>query len=112
MDKMPASEPQIPIELQSLQKSILLSKAKRARSASIGEKLMDGPRLFDQARERIKAGIRNQHPDWDAQAVHQAFLSILDRQRQHAEKDIYRPVGILNDDGTVTPVNEDGEPLQ
>src|SRR5690606_11178416 len=100
---------------RALQRSILKSKAERARQQSIGEKLMAGERLFAQVRERMKAGIQTRHPDWSSGQVHQEFLDILAKQRRHEEKGIYRLIGYLNDDGTMTPVksvrrgNDDGE---
>lgn len=91
-------------EITALQKAILISKGHRAKAISPGEKILDGVRLFDQTRERIKAGIRGQHPDWNKRDVHREFLRILTEQRRRAEKNIYRVVGTLNDDGTTTTV--------
>ena len=90
-------------EIAALQKAILLSKGHRAKAISPGEKMLEGVRLFDQTRERIKAGIRGQHPDWSNGEVHREFLRILAAQRRRAEKNIYRLVGTVNEDGTTTP---------
>lgn len=97
-------------EVAILQKSILRSKAERARAASPGSKLLDGPRLFDLVRERIKAGMRSRNPDWSAERVHFEFLNQLSRQRRHAEKNVYRLIGYLNDDGTMTPATATNGP--
>ena len=92
-------------EIKKLQDSIQRSKVQRAQKISIVEKLLDGARLFDQVRDRIKAGIRSRHPDWNEDAVHQEFLGLLRKQRTREEKSIYTVVGQLNDDSTVTPIN-------
>ena len=96
-------------EIAALQKAILISKGHRAKAISPGEKMLDGVRLFDQTRERIKAGIRGQHPEWNKGEVHREFLRVLAEQRRRAEKNVYRLVGIFNDDGTITPIDADPE---
>jgi recombinational DNA repair ATPase RecF len=92
-------------EIKKLQDSIQRSKTQRAKAASMDEKILDGVRLFDQVRERIKAGIRVAHPEWAEDAIHQEFLAILKKQRTREEKNIYSVVGQLNDDSSVTPAN-------
>lgn len=96
-------------EIVALQKSIFKSKSERAGSVSPGIKMMEGVRLFDRVRERVKAAIRSQNPDWSAEMVHEAFLNQLEKQRRHAEKGIYRLIGYVNDDGTITPVTAEDE---
>ena len=96
-------------DIVALQKSILESKAARAGSVSPGLKMMEGVRLFDCVRERVKAAIRSQNPDWSEELTHQEFLNQLDKQRRHAEKGIYRLIGYVNDDGTITPVTSEDE---
>ena len=90
-------------ETLALQKAILESKAARAGSVSPGLKMMEGVRLFDSVRERVKAGIRSRNPDWSEE------LTQLEKQRRHAEKGIYRLIGYVNDDGTITPVTSEDE---
>jgi len=96
-------------EILALQKSILESKAERSRSVAPGMKMMEGVRLFDRVRERVKAAIRSQNSDWSEELIHQEFLRQLEKQRRHAEKGIYRVVGQVNDDGTITPVTSEDE---
>lgn len=43
-------------------REISLEKIRRAREASFGEKLADGPRLFAQACEAMRAGLRILRP--------------------------------------------------
>ena len=45
-----------------LAKNLRSEKIHRAREASIEEKLLDGPRLFSQACEAMKAGLRVLRP--------------------------------------------------
>ena len=56
-----------------------------ARRAPPGEKLLDGPRLFDLAATFCKAGIRVQHPDADESRVHAMFLERLRLKREMDE---------------------------
>ena len=91
-------------EIKKLQDSIQRSKVERAREQSVSEKLADGVRLFDQVRERIKAGIRARQPELDDEAVHLEFLATLAQQRTREEKNVYTIVGYCEDDGSVTPV--------
>ena len=71
--------------------------------------MMEGVRLFDRVRERVKAAIRSQNPDWSEEMIHQKFLKQLEKQRRHAENGVYRLVGYVNDDDTVTPIPPEGE---
>jgi hypothetical protein len=41
----------------------------RARRTPIEEKILAGPRLFDEACQRMEAGIRSLHPEADDEAV-------------------------------------------
>ena len=50
---------------KQLQDAVFLSKVRKARKQSIGEKLLEGPRLFDVACQRMRVGIRHQFPDDD-----------------------------------------------
>ncbi len=49
--------------IEPLAKAIRTEKTERAKKAGIEEKLIDGPRLFGQACEAMRAGIRVLHPD-------------------------------------------------
>jgi hypothetical protein len=46
----------------TLAKAISAEKIERAKAASIEEKLLDGPRLFSQACEAMRAGLRVLRP--------------------------------------------------
>lgn len=54
---------------QELVDDIYREKVLRARTSSPGEKILDGPELFDWACEWMVAGIRNQFPDADLKGV-------------------------------------------
>jgi len=41
----------------------------RARAMSPGEKLVEGPRLFDRACRMMADGVRHRHPELDDDAV-------------------------------------------
>jgi hypothetical protein len=41
----------------------------RARAMSPGEKLLEGPRLFDRACRVMADGVRHRHPELDDEAV-------------------------------------------
>ena len=63
----------------------------RARQVDPVEKMLDGPRLFDQACKMMRAGIQNQFPDADADRVRQILAQRVDRIRQLDEHGIYQP---------------------
>jgi hypothetical protein len=53
----------------------------RARAMAPGDKLLEGPRLFDRACRLMADGIRHQHPDLDeagVQTLLRARLTLLD----------------------------------
>jgi hypothetical protein len=54
---------------QQLIDDIYREKVLRARRSSPGQKICDGPELFDWACEWMTAGIRNQHPNADDSRV-------------------------------------------
>jgi hypothetical protein len=62
---------------QELIDALLEDKVEAARQMDPGEKILDGPRLFDFASEFCKAGIRQQYPDADDARVHELFLERL-----------------------------------
>lgn len=90
-------------EIKKLQDSIQRSKVARALDQAIEDKLLDGVRLFDQSRERIKAGIRAKNPELTDEQIHREFLRLLAIQRTREEKDIYTVVGDGGNDEIVTP---------
>ena len=58
----------------------------RARTMSPGEKLLEGPRLFERACRLMRDGIRQQHPDLDeagiAALLHSRLRRLRDLERQ------------------------------
>ena len=60
--------------VNSLAADIDARKLERARSASMEEKLLDGPRLFRLSCEAIKAGLRLDFPDADEDLIHQLLI--------------------------------------
>lgn len=54
----------------------------RAKATPPGERLLEGPRLFDRACALMKAGIRHRHPDANEDDVLQRLLDQLDTIRQ------------------------------
>ena len=51
----------------------------RARSMAPGDKLLEGPRLFDRACRLMAEGIRHQHPELDDQGVRTILAARLAR---------------------------------
>ncbi len=93
-------------ETKQLQDSIQRSKVERAKALTSGQRLIESVRLFDQVRDRIKAGIRMKNPEWSATEVHQAFLDTLRLQRLRQEKDIYTIAGSIDDQGSTAHLQQ------
>ena len=53
----------------------------RARAMDPADKLLEGPRLFDRACRLMADGIRQQHPELDADGVRALLVSRLDKLR-------------------------------
>ena len=51
----------------------------RARVMSPGDKLLEGPRLFERARRLMIDGIHHQHPELDEAGVHALLANRLTR---------------------------------
>ena len=77
---------------QSPARSILESKATRARAMDPVEKFLAGPRLFDMVRERMLCGIRDRHPQWGEAAVEAEFGRQMAAIRAREEQGVYTPV--------------------
>ena len=73
-------------------RSILESKAARARATDPVEKFLAGPRLFDLGRERMLCGIRDRHPQWGEAAVEAEFGRQMAAIRAREEQGVYTPV--------------------
>ena len=55
--------------LSALADALYREEVARARAMSPGERLLEGPRLFDRACRLMADGIRHRHPDFDDDAV-------------------------------------------
>ena len=73
-------------------RSILESKAARARAMDPVEKFLAVPRLFDMVRERMLCGIRDRHPQWGEAAVEAEFGRQMAAIRAREEQGVYTPV--------------------
>ena len=61
-------------EIEALIADIDARKVKRAREASMEEKMLDGPRLFRMSCEAIKAGLRLDYPEATDQRLHELLI--------------------------------------
>lgn len=59
----------VDVETKALQDSIFLSKVRRARAMSLGEKLALGPILFDEGMAIMRGAIRSGHPEFTESEV-------------------------------------------
>ena len=74
---------------QSLMDAIFVDKVRRARLMSPGEKMLDGPRLFDQNCQLMRGAIRSQFPAFDDAQVEQELRRRLAIARRIDESGIY-----------------------
>lgn len=81
-----------------LAKTIYRERVARARLEPIEQKLWDGARLFEDVRERMKLGIRMQHPEASEAEVHELLIQRLRRLREVADKGIYTIVDTSDDE--------------
>ena len=84
-------------ETKALQDSIFLTKVARARKQSPGEKMMEGPRLFDLACQRMRDGIRHQFPHYDEQQVDAELGRRLKVKREIDEQGFYETLGNIDE---------------
>lgn len=61
---------------------IYRERVRRARRMTPGERLIAGPRLFDDVCAMVKAGIRGQFPEFSEEQVEQEFLRRLSIARR------------------------------
>jgi hypothetical protein len=74
---------------QPLIDAIFVDKVRRARLMSPGEKMLDGPRLFDQNCQLMRGAIRSQFPEFDDAQVEQELRRRLAIARRIDEAGIY-----------------------
>jgi hypothetical protein len=72
----PTMEPSL-----DLLRALYAEEVARAREMAPGEKLLEGPRLFDRACRLMTDGIRHRHPEADDDAVHEMLIALLARLR-------------------------------
>ena len=65
--------------LSVLADALYREEVARARAMSPGERLLEGPRLFDRACRLMADGIRHRHPDFDDDAVRMQVEAQLTR---------------------------------
>ena len=65
--------------LTVLANALYREEVARARAMRPGEKLLEGPRLFDRACRVMADGVRHRHPDLDDKAVLAMVAMQLDR---------------------------------
>ena len=75
-----------------LKDAIFIDKVRRARRTSPGEKMLDGPRLFDQNGQLMRGAIRSPFPEFDDGQVEQEFHRRLVIARRIDEAGIYTNV--------------------
>ena len=88
---------QVDPETRQLMEEIYLDKALRAGRRSIGDKMLDGPRLFDDCCRLMRSGIRFQFPDYTEEQVEVEFRRRLEIGRRISEKGIYHDAGMIDE---------------
>lgn len=78
-----------------LQRAIFHDKVVTSRRMDPGTKLIAGAALFDMARHRMLAGIRNRHPDWANSEIEAEFCRQMTILRRLDERGTYTPCGSL-----------------
>jgi hypothetical protein len=84
-------------DLKALQDSVFLAKVARARRTPMDEKILDGPRLFDQSCEIMRGGIRSENPDFTPEQVEQELRRRLAIARKIDEAGFYRDAGPVDE---------------
>ena len=88
---------QVDAETKALMNSIFIEKVLRARRRSGGEKMLDGPRLFEDGCTMMRSGIRWQYPEFNDQQVEVELRRRLAIRRKIDEAGIYQPAGVLDE---------------
>jgi hypothetical protein len=88
---------QVDPEIKALQDSIFLSKVARARRTPINERLADGPLLFDECCQIMRAGIRGQFPDFTEEQVDSEFRRRLAIGKRLSDGNIYVDAGMIDE---------------
>jgi len=65
--------------LAALADRLYAEEVARARAMPPGDKLLEGPRLFERACGLMRDGIRHQHPELDDEGVRALLSARIDR---------------------------------
>lgn len=84
-------------ETRRLMDEIFISKVLRAREQSKSEKMLDGPRLFEESCQRMRGGIRSQFPGYTPKQVEDELDRRLNIKRKIDEAGIYQDIGELDE---------------
>lgn len=76
--------------IQELADAIYREKVLRARNASGTDKMSDGPKLFLDACERMRLGIRSDFPGAAAEEIEEKLRQQLNRLTRLHEHDLYQ----------------------
>jgi hypothetical protein len=82
---------------KALMDAIFVDRVRRARQRPMGEKMLDGPRLFDLNCQIMRSGIRAQFPTYDAEQVEQELRRRLAIARRIDEAGIYTDAGVWDE---------------
>ena len=88
---------QIDAETKQLMDEIFIGKVLRARQRSIGDKMLDGLRLFEQGCQMMRSGIRWQFPEFTDAQVESELRRRLAIRRRINEAGIYQDAGVLDE---------------
>jgi hypothetical protein len=66
----------------TLTAALYREEVQRARAMPPGDKLLEGPRLFERACALMMDGIRHEHPELDEEGVRAMLHARLDRVRE------------------------------
>ena len=84
----------------------LLEKVRYSRSRTMGEKMLDGPRLFDLDCQLERIRIRAQFPTFNDEQVEQELRYRHAIARWEKEEGIYQDVGVLDLEELPNGVND------
>lgn len=78
-------------EFQPLVDAIYRERVLRARQTPPEERLLDGIRLYDQAVERMRLGVRLQHPAAAGDEVERLLVERIRKSWKLSDHGYYRP---------------------
>jgi len=86
------NEPLQADDIRALADDIFRDRVLRARQMPPDERIMDGPRLFDQACEIALSAIRGQHPEFTEDECQRELTRRIEIVRRLDETGLYYPV--------------------